>query len=389
MEKKTIGQFIAILRKANGLTQQDVADRLNVSNKAVSRWERDESAPDITLIPAIAEMFDVTCDELLKGERIINTDSSERKNPKIEKQIESITKHTLTSTNIMLLISFSLSLAGGICMYSFSYLFNKSYIGFVIMLLLEITAFTFTTVAIIKLKELQKNELLENTNNTLIKSINNSLGKYSFLSYIFILLTTLLGQIVLLSVYDFITYFIVSFPIILFVLMVYLYIKEPFYILLTNYRKLAKSYIVTLIMTALQISTLIIADILFYVAPFFEKYDKASFINMSLFISGIIFICLNVVLFIYFIIKFKKYLYSIIISGIRNILLIIPCIIASFYHSCSFEKDDSLLFTEKILINHHYNDEHIINAIIIALITAIIFKLISNAYNLLNNRKPV
>ena len=48
--------FFAALRKANGLTQQDVADRLNVSNKAVSRWERDECAPDISLIPAIAEM---------------------------------------------------------------------------------------------------------------------------------------------------------------------------------------------------------------------------------------------------------------------------------------------------------------------------------------------
>ena len=57
MEKKTIGQFIAVLRKANGLTQQDLADRLNVSNKAVSRWERDESAPDITLIPALAEIL--------------------------------------------------------------------------------------------------------------------------------------------------------------------------------------------------------------------------------------------------------------------------------------------------------------------------------------------
>ena len=49
MAKNTIGQFIAALRKANGLTQQDVADRLNVSNKAVSRWERDECAPDLSV----------------------------------------------------------------------------------------------------------------------------------------------------------------------------------------------------------------------------------------------------------------------------------------------------------------------------------------------------
>lgn len=41
----------------------------NVSDKAVSRWERDESAPDITLIPVLADLFDVTCDELLRGER--------------------------------------------------------------------------------------------------------------------------------------------------------------------------------------------------------------------------------------------------------------------------------------------------------------------------------
>ena len=41
MEKKTIGGFIAALRKANGMTQKDLAERLNVSDKTVSRWERE------------------------------------------------------------------------------------------------------------------------------------------------------------------------------------------------------------------------------------------------------------------------------------------------------------------------------------------------------------
>ena len=69
MEKKTIGGFIAALRKANGMTQKDLAERLNVSDKTVSRWERDDGAPDLAAIPAIAEIFGVTCDELFRGER--------------------------------------------------------------------------------------------------------------------------------------------------------------------------------------------------------------------------------------------------------------------------------------------------------------------------------
>ena len=69
MEKKTIGKFIAVLRKANGMTQKDLADKLFVSDKTVSRWERDECDPDLSLIPAIAELFGITTDELLRGER--------------------------------------------------------------------------------------------------------------------------------------------------------------------------------------------------------------------------------------------------------------------------------------------------------------------------------
>ena len=50
MEKKTIGQFIAALRKANGMTQKQLSEKLTVSDKAVSRWERDECAPDLLQI---------------------------------------------------------------------------------------------------------------------------------------------------------------------------------------------------------------------------------------------------------------------------------------------------------------------------------------------------
>lgn len=68
MEKRTMGALMSALRKSKGLTQQDVADKLGVSNKAVSKWERDDGYPDISILPAIAEIYGVTVDELLRGE---------------------------------------------------------------------------------------------------------------------------------------------------------------------------------------------------------------------------------------------------------------------------------------------------------------------------------
>ncbi|MCM1364610.1 MAG: helix-turn-helix domain-containing protein [Faecalibacterium sp.] len=69
MEKTTIGKFIAQLRKESGMTQKQLAEKLNVSDKTISHWERDESSPDLSMIPIIADIFDVTCDELLRGEK--------------------------------------------------------------------------------------------------------------------------------------------------------------------------------------------------------------------------------------------------------------------------------------------------------------------------------
>ncbi len=69
MEKKTIGKFISALRRANGMTQRELGEKLFVSDKTVSRWECDECTPELSLIPSIAEIFGITTDELLRGER--------------------------------------------------------------------------------------------------------------------------------------------------------------------------------------------------------------------------------------------------------------------------------------------------------------------------------
>lgn len=62
-----LGQTLAELRKQNNMTQAEVADALHISYQAVSKWERDESLPDITLLPSIAELFHVSIDKLLSN----------------------------------------------------------------------------------------------------------------------------------------------------------------------------------------------------------------------------------------------------------------------------------------------------------------------------------
>ena len=69
MDNNKIGSLIADLRKGNGMTQVELAGFLNVSNKTVSKWERGDGYPDVTVISKIAEIFNITSDELLCGKR--------------------------------------------------------------------------------------------------------------------------------------------------------------------------------------------------------------------------------------------------------------------------------------------------------------------------------
>lgn len=66
--KLSLGAFIAQLRKEKGLTQKQLSEILGVSDKTVSHWEREESAPDISILPILASTLGITVDELLKGE---------------------------------------------------------------------------------------------------------------------------------------------------------------------------------------------------------------------------------------------------------------------------------------------------------------------------------
>lgn len=68
MDLKKIGAFIAMNRRAKGLTQQQLADQLGVTNKTVSRWETGKYMPDLSLLKPICESLDISLNELLSGE---------------------------------------------------------------------------------------------------------------------------------------------------------------------------------------------------------------------------------------------------------------------------------------------------------------------------------
>ncbi len=134
MEKKTIGGFIAALRRANGMTQKELADRLNVSDKTVSRWERDEGAPDLSLIPVIAEVFGVTCDELLRGQRRSPAERTEGEaapeaTEKGERERRRILKSTLADFKNRSLIAVSLAAAGLIAALICNFAFLRASLG--------------------------------------------------------------------------------------------------------------------------------------------------------------------------------------------------------------------------------------------------------------------
>ena len=66
MSKETMGKMIAAKRRELGMTQLELAEKMGVTDKAVSKWERDLSCPDVNSLPKLADIFDISVDELMR-----------------------------------------------------------------------------------------------------------------------------------------------------------------------------------------------------------------------------------------------------------------------------------------------------------------------------------
>ena len=89
MKKKTLGMMISSLRKEKGMTQLELAEKMGVTDKAVSKWERDLSFPDINSIPKLAEVFEISVDELMQ----VKTETKENMSKnKIDEIVDTVLK---------------------------------------------------------------------------------------------------------------------------------------------------------------------------------------------------------------------------------------------------------------------------------------------------------
>ena len=90
MDLQKIGTFLKDLRKEKGLTQEQLAETLNVSRRTVSRWETGSNMPDLDLLMEIADLYEVDLREMLNGER----KSEDKMNKELEETVLQVAEYT-------------------------------------------------------------------------------------------------------------------------------------------------------------------------------------------------------------------------------------------------------------------------------------------------------
>jgi transcriptional regulator with XRE-family HTH domain len=133
MESFRVGSFIAQLRKEKSLTQQELADRLGVTNKAVSKWETGEGYPEITILPTLADALGVTADELLRGERAARQGLSDAEPSQSAPQTNGLAAAAPLQFQNKALLSTGLSVLGILCFFAVVWTTAMDWLGFCLL----------------------------------------------------------------------------------------------------------------------------------------------------------------------------------------------------------------------------------------------------------------
>ena len=116
MDQKKIGGFLKELRNEKGITQEQLAEELGVSNRTVSRWETGFNMPDISVLIEIADYFDVSIPEIINGER------KSEMNEEVKEMAASIATYAEEERNVLLKKVRYISIAGLIGLFIWNYM---------------------------------------------------------------------------------------------------------------------------------------------------------------------------------------------------------------------------------------------------------------------------
>lgn len=119
MEQQMIGKFISTCRKEKGLTQMQLAEKLNITNRAISKWETGKSMPDVSLMLDLCDILGITVNELLSGERIAMENYQKRaeenlmglqsKKEKVQREYNSIMKILIAAFSLFFVLNMVLN----------------------------------------------------------------------------------------------------------------------------------------------------------------------------------------------------------------------------------------------------------------------------------------
>ncbi|MBQ8170791.1 MAG: helix-turn-helix transcriptional regulator [Oscillospiraceae bacterium] len=111
MNQMKIGSFLKELRRENKLTQEQLAEKLNVSNRSVSRWENGSTLPDISILIELAEFYDVDIKEIIDGER-----KSEDMNEETKEMMSKVVDYTTADKEMIITKTQKYSATAGIAL---------------------------------------------------------------------------------------------------------------------------------------------------------------------------------------------------------------------------------------------------------------------------------
>lgn len=120
MNQEKIGKFIAECRKNKKMTQEELAEKIGVSRKAISRWENGKNMPDLTLFKPICDNLGINVNELLSGEKISNLKYNEKLEENIINTIDYIDKKNTKNYDLKSIIYLILAILG-ICLSQYFY----------------------------------------------------------------------------------------------------------------------------------------------------------------------------------------------------------------------------------------------------------------------------